>query len=451
MDQMTDGNLQELHDVLSCVIDQPAQGRFQVARRMFADPTIFELEMRHIFEASWVYVAHESQLPNPHDYFATQIGRQPVLLLRGEDGALRCVYNSCSHRGALLTSRKRGNQKTLMCAYHGWVYDSSGRCVAVDNEERGAYPPAFANESHDLVQVARLESYRGFVFASLSAEVPPLREYLSGATALIDTLADQSPDGLEVLKGGIHYTCDSNWKMQLENIDGYHFFPVHASYIGVVMERMKAGGGDKVKAIDASQLASIPGGNYDLGNGHIVDWAIMPNGDDRPLAFQRERINDEFGQTQAQWMIDAIRNLAVYPNLLLMDQSSTTIRVVRPLSVDRTQMEVYCVAPRGEPAAARTRRVRQFEDFLGPAGMATPDDQRVMELCQLGFAARDLGMLQGHYRGTGRLVQGPDEQARRVGLDVVSSGPDIDDETFAHAQYREWARLMARGLESADG
>ena len=77
-------------------------------------------------------------------------------------------------------------------------------------------------------------------------------------------------------------------------------------------------------------------------------------------------------------MIDAVRNLVVFPNLLLMDQSSSTVRIVHPLSVDETLVEVYCVAPRGEPKAARERRLRQFEDFLGPAGLATPDDQAVM-------------------------------------------------------------------------
>jgi benzoate/toluate 1,2-dioxygenase subunit alpha len=445
MDQRTDPGLMDAQTLLACLRDDRTGGNFQVARRIFSDPAIFELEMKHVFGGTWVYVAHASQVPSANDYLTTRIGRTPVIVMRGEDGQIRTVLNTCRHRGAQVISDRRGNKKALMCPYHGWVYDSTGRCVQVDAEARGGYPQAFRSQSHDLVAV-RTESYRGFVFASLNPDVPPLREHLAGAGQLIADMADQSPEGLELVGGVIRYTCAANWKMQLENIDGYHFFPVHASYIGLIAARQQKGGADKIKAIDATQMGKLPGGAYDLGNGHIVDWAMMPNGDDRPLGFQRARIEREFGKARSAWMIDAVRNLAVFPNMLLMDQSSSTIRVVRPVRVDLTELEVYCVAPKGEPAAARERRIRQFEDFLGPAGMATPDDQAVMEACQRGFAADEPEWLQGHYRGIERLRPGADEHARTLGLQPLESASDIDDETFAHAQYREWLKLMTAGV-----
>jgi benzoate/toluate 1,2-dioxygenase alpha subunit len=442
MDQITDRDGLKLAELLDCVQDGPQEGRFEVARRIFADPAIFELEMRNIFESTWVYLAHESQIPNAHDFVAARIGRKPVLVTRGEDGQVNAFLNSCSHRGAELTASKRGNKRTLTCPYHGWVYDSAGRCVNIDAEPRGGYPDYFKGLSHDLARV-KVGVYRGFIFGSLNEAVPPIAQHLGGSAAIIDAMVDQSPDGLELLRGAIRYTCRANWKMQLENIDGYHFFPVHTSYIGLIMERQKKAA-NSIKTIDPTQMASLPGGSYQFENGHSMDWGLMPNGDDRPLGLQRERITREFGPDKARWMIDAVRNLVVFPNLLIMDQSSSTVRMVHPLSVDETLVEVYCVAPKGEPKAARERRLRQFEDFLGPAGLATPDDQAVMEACQRGFKASKVPYLQGHFRGMTHLSPGADDNARKLGLSPQFSGSDIDDETFTHTQYRQWLRLMTQ-------
>jgi len=131
-----------------------------------------------------------------------------------------------------------------------------------------------------------------------------------------------------------------------------------------------------------------------------------------------------------------------------MDQSSSTVRMVHPISVDETLVEVYCIAPKGEPAEARLRRVRQFEDFLGPAGLATPDDQALFEKCQRGLKGQKRGWLQGYARGMERLTPGPDEAAREVDIQPVVSGGDINDETLIHGSYRQWLQLMREGLEA---
>ena len=142
-----------------------------------------------------------------------------------------------------------------------------------------------------------------------------------------------------------------------------------------------------------------------------------------------------------------VRNLLIYPNLLLMDQSSSTIRMIHPISVDETLVEIYCVAPKNEPQEARLRRIRQYEDFLGPAGMATPDDQALFAICHQGLRGQGVEWLQGYSRGTERIVHGPDEEARKLCLNPVASGADLEDETLVHGPYREWLRLMSAGLE----
>jgi len=445
MDQHYAPELLTPADLDDMLIDQPEEGRFEVGRRMFEDPAVFELEMRHIYESTWIYLCHESQVPNPHDYFAGRIGVNKVLVTRNGEGEVKAFLNSCTHRGAQLTTTKKGNQKNFMCPFHGWVFNSDGVC-AVDGHDDGAYSDSFDQQDHNLVAVAKLDIYKGFIFASLSADVPPLTEFLGGATVAIDLLADQSPDGMEILKGEVRYRSKANWKTQLENIDGYHFFPTHLSYIGLIQKRMQEDD-PTVKTIDATEMASLPGGAYEFENGHCMSWGFMPNGDDRPLGFQRERIEQQFGKEIGRWMIDHVRNLIIYPSVLFMDQSSTTIRMVHPVSATESLVEIYCIAPRNEPPEARERRIRQYEDFLGPAGLATSDDQNLFESCQRSVMSSQIPMMHGYGRGVTRIKPGVDKAGKAIGLNTETNCGS-DHETFIHGSYRAWKEMMAKGLAS---
>jgi len=427
-------------DILGSVVDNADEGHFEVSRRVFADPEIFQREIKHIFESNWVFLAHESQLPNPHDYFATQIGSQPVVLMRDGQGNVNTFYNACPHRGAQITTCKHGNKPKHMCIYHGWVFDSAGN-GAVDQQDSGNYPDYFHQLDHNLRQIAHTETYRGFIFGSLNADVQTLDEHLGNARRFIDIYVDSSPDGLEVLKGAHHYTCQANWKIQFENIDGYHFFPVHSSYVGVMLERMKGASSNTLKMVDVTNLSDIPSGSFDLGNGHIVDWAEPPNMGDRPMAFSRDEVVQRKGELEARWSADRIRNLVIYPNLLLMDNASSTLRKIIPKSVGFTQLETYLIAPKNEDSRGRQVRLRQYEDFLGPCGQATPDDQAVMEACQRGFEASDVEWQQGYSRGRNSWQEGGNEESAALGIEPFYSSLQ-QNETFCHGMYRQWLKMM---------
>ena len=86
---------------------------------------------------------------------------------------------------------------------------------------------------------------------------------------------------------------------------------------------------------------------------------------------QRGHDAAQFGQAKADWMIRRSRNLCLYPNVYLMDQFSSQIRTYRPLAVDKTEVTIYCIAPKGESAVSRSQRIRQYEDFFNATGMAT--------------------------------------------------------------------------------
>ena len=416
-------------------------GVFEVARSLFTDSRLYALEMQAIFEGTWLYLCHESQIARTGDWFTTHMGRQPVVIVRGQDQQVRGFINACAHRGATLCRTRKGNSKFFTCPYHGWVYGNDGRNVQIKDHASGAYPPAFEAESHDLTAIPKLTSYRGFVFGSLNAEVPTLAEHLGDASVFIDLLVDQALDGLEVLSGASSYINRGNWKLQPENgLDGYHFTTVHANYLAMMARRAPQGG--EVRRSYDDSLTERASGWYEFVHGHGVMWATYPRPEARPVWEWKADIEQRMSPQRARWILHHQRNVLIYPNLLLQDNASTQIRVIRPLDVASCEVNIYAIAPVGESRTARTLRLRQYEDFFNATGVATPDDLLVFEACQQGFAGSLVAWQQGYARGGTRVHAGQDDHARALGIHPLAWGDDFQDETMLHGQFREWFRLV---------
>ena len=429
--------------------ENPQAGVYRMRRDVFTDEEIFELEMKHIWEGNWIYVAHESQIANPNDFYTTHVGRQPILIARNQDGQLNAFINACSHRGAVLCRTRKGNKAVYSCPFHGWAFNSSGKLIKVKDPDGAGYPDSFnCAGSHDLKKLPRFESYRGFLFASLNADVKPLVEHLGEARKIIDLLVDQAPEGLEVLRGSSTYVFDGNWKVQAENgADGYHVTATHWNYVATTTRRKTGQSLDDVKAMDAGSWNRMPGGFFAFEHGHICLWIKWPNGQDRPIAERKAQLVEQLGEARAGWIVDHLRNLCLYPNVFLMDQFSSQIRVFRPLAVNKTEVTIYCLAPRGESAEARAHRIRQYEDFFNASGMATPDDLEEFRACQEGFEG-DLLMWNDMCRGATHWIDGADENARVLGMAPVMSGARAEDEGLYPVQHRYWAATLAHALET---
>jgi benzoate/toluate 1,2-dioxygenase alpha subunit len=134
----------------------------------------------------------------------------------------------------------------------------------------------------------------------------------------------------------------------------------------------------------------------------------------------------------------------VFPNILLMDNPSTQIRVMKPISAQLTEVTVYCIAPRGESARARFARLRKFEDFYLTAGMATSDDVAALEDIQAGAAGRGARWSE-FTRGFAHMIHGADDDARTLGFEPATTSPSWDHETLYHGLYRRWRDLMCDG------
>ncbi|MBO6213368.1 Rieske 2Fe-2S domain-containing protein [Algoriella sp.] len=427
------------------LIHDKENGIYQHNRASFTNQEIFDLEMKYIFEGNWVFLAHESQIPNINDYFTTTIGKQSVVITKNKEGILTALINSCTHKGAQLCRHKKGNKSSFTCPFHGWTFNNSGKLLKVKDAKTGGYPDQFNCEgSHDLVKVARFENYRGFLFGSLNPDVSSLEDYLGDSKIIIDHIVDQAPEGLEILNGSSSYIYNGNWKLQMENgADGYHVSSVHWNYVATMGRRNYEK--ESTKAVDANGWSKSVAGVYGFENGHILLWTNKINPEVSPIYQQKERLEEEFGEEKAGFMVNMTRNLAIYPNVYIMDQFSTQIRIIRPISVNETEVIIYCFAPVNEPTEDRATRIRQYEDFFNVTGMGTPDDLEEFRSCQVAYKSTELKH-NDMSRGAKHWIYGADEQAENMGIKPLVSGIKSEDEGLFITQHEFWKESLIQGI-----
>ncbi len=437
------------------VDDRPRDGVFRVNRALFRDPALFDLEMKHVFEGGWIFVGLATQAEKAHDFFTGFIGRVPILVSRDGDGELRCFVNACPHKGVRLVQKLCGNAQRHVCPYHSWTFDSAGTNRQIKWKKGGCYGAGFDAENHDLAPVPRFGEYRGFLFASLNSGVPPLEEFLGETRKLLDLVVDKSPKGVELVPGRVCFTYAANWKMQLENCaDQYHFTSTHPSYIRILDQRAREKASEVVQsALSASDFwqegaSGVTGGSYSFDHGHALNWGVMPVSAAQPDFERAEDLARAHGIAKRNWMFN-MRNLTIFPNLQIAENASSQLRVIRPVAPDLTEMQTWCIAPRGESAQTRALRIRQYEDFFNPTGMATPDDTVCYEEAQLGMAEHDRPWLQGHARGHAASVGGGNKYSDMIELKParsVLSDAQLCDESLFASYYRAWAARMAEVL-----
>src|SRR6202030_884429 len=161
-------------DLSELVIEDVEGGSFRVHRSVMTSSEIFKLEQERIFNCSWLYVGHASEVPRPGDFCRRMVAGRPLFMIHGRDGKVRIFINSCLHRGALVCRQDSGNAGSFVCFYHGWSYDDCGRLVGVPDPS--GYVEDFGKTGRALIEPPLVDSYRGMYFANFGSDASSLAD-----------------------------------------------------------------------------------------------------------------------------------------------------------------------------------------------------------------------------------------------------------------------------------
>lgn len=416
---------------------------FRVSGRAYANQKIFELEQERIFQKTWGFVAHESELKNPGDFKTAHLGMQPLIVTRDQDMQVHVLANRCVHRGAAVCRQSSGNTRGFVCPYHAWSYDLSGRLVGITgrNEPNG-YADSF-EQPEGLYRVPRVQNYRGFIFACMDPDVVSLEEYLAGGAAqLIDRKLQQSPAGKIFLKGKPFIgTYKGNWKFQAENIiDGYHFMFTHRAFVSLQQKYGDSTGDFGVHGAEppAKMLQRrLRGVVLGSPHGHGVNQKPMSDYQkllDGPYGDYYRALQDKHGSEELEWII-GVGAGCIFPNFGIIHNQ---LRVWRPIAPDLTEVTVYPYSLEGVEDSFNDGMLRSHERFYGPAGYGAADDIEVFSINQQGLHAtmHDWMILERGMHSEKALPTGEIE-----GLP--------SSETVHRAFWRRWRSLMSTGAGAA--
>ncbi|HEY8251443.1 MAG TPA: Rieske 2Fe-2S domain-containing protein [Burkholderiales bacterium] len=424
----------------------------RVHRSVYADPAIFDLEMERVFGRAWLVLGHESQVRAPGDYFTTRMGREPVIVIKKEDQTVGVLINRCAHRGSMVCAEGSGRLSTpgerFVCPYHGWSYDRAGTLQAVPfagGYDKGKLPAG-------LKAVPRVKTYRGFIFASLSAQGEDLETFLGPARASFDDFVDRAPGGeLEVAGGVFKHAYNGNWKLMLENhLDGAHPAWVHASsvavaraapepgrpgeehYYDIAVRQMRQNGAPDA-VWEAIGMWTTPHGHGYMGDYH--DDSRLVTGLGNPVFDEyRKRLIKHVGDKEADRILRVtLWNTIIYPNCSFMSQFRQ-LRIIHPIAVDRSVVYTYSFRMKDAPAQMFRDTVAFANVVNGTGSWVLTDDLEVYERLQRGLSSGEVDWVYIG-RGHGRDVEEPNG---------VRRGATGTSEIFMRGQFAAWLRYLSQ-------
>jgi phenylpropionate dioxygenase-like ring-hydroxylating dioxygenase large terminal subunit len=412
----------------------------RVHRSVYVSPEVLDAERERIFGGTWLYVGHESQVRAAGDYFCTLVAGRPVFMIRDASGDIQVLHNHCPHRGALLAGGRTGNARILRCCYHGWAFRTNGRLQAIPCMESYAESEVRIGDPRFDLEPLHSAVYRGFVFATLKDGAPPLAEWLGRASSVLDNMTDRAPDAeLEVAGGCFRAIQRNNWKIYLENLhDGMHPKFVHQSSLRA-SDRVYRHGKPDAGSDAALRMHIIAANDQDFekmsaltvdcfGAGHSMMHGFRnPRGDDPVAREYEDALAARRGVKEADRILSLnYHNANIYPNLSV-HPSFMQLRVIFPLSVDRTLVEIWTLRLKGAPEAFNRRNILYANTVHSPSSIIKVDDLEAYRRVQAGNAGGNEWVSQHARHGA---ATGDDTTGSALG------------EHYIRHQYRAWRRYM---------
>ncbi|MEM6710412.1 MAG: aromatic ring-hydroxylating dioxygenase subunit alpha, partial [Pseudomonadota bacterium] len=285
----------------------------------YTDPRFFELEHQHLWRKSWLFAAHTDEFPVTGAYRLWEMGGQPVLLVRNEQGDINAFYNTCRHRGAPIVTDAAGQRDRLVCRYHGWTYNHEGDLLAVRD------PEDFKDldlSCRGLTRV-RCERFGNLVFVNFDPEAPTLRAWLG---PVADEWEEFRFDRCRLAARHV-FDLECNWKIAMEaNTEVYHVRSIHPKTVAPILD-------------DRRNVNTL----YANGHGRMV----------APVPAHTQKNNPVYQNSEAA-TVESVGEIArtctqsygLFPNWV----SPLSERAIPPLlfwpnGIDRCRLETWTLAP----------------------------------------------------------------------------------------------------------
>jgi len=419
----------------------------EVHRDVYVSEEVFQLEMAHMFPNSWVYVGHDSQVPNPGDYYGTTIGTQPVLLVRHIDGKVHVLHNRCPHKGTRITSETCGNTgKFFRCPYHAWSFKTDGSLLAIPLKK--GYENTGFEQSHaapGMAPVRHVRNYRGFVFAKINDGGLDFEAFFGESLSSFDNMVDRSPAGqLKVAGGVLRYMHNCNWKMLVENqTDTCHPMVAHESSAGTAVEVWKKAppGTKKPMAVEIIAPFMSPYEFFenmgiriwDNGHGHTgVHHSIHSDYSAVPGYF--DKMTAAYGEARAKAILDENRHNTVYfPNIMIKGPIQL-LRQFKPIAANKTLVESWTFQLVDAPDMLLERTLMYNRLINAPTSIVGHDDLEMYERAQEGLHSNG-----NEWVNLQRLYSPDEAEQTNVAINGTSEWP------MRH-QFRAWTKFMTMGM-----
>lgn len=361
--------------------------RGMVPAHIYNDKALFELEKERLFGRAWMFVAHESEVPQEGDYVVRRVLDDSFIIARDSDGVVRALFNMCLHRGMQLCRAEMGNASNFRCPYHGWTYRNDGRLTGLPFHREAYGGDAGFPKGQTLLPAPNLASYNGLIFVSLDARAQPLEEYLGDFRFYLDYYTKQSAAGLE-MRGPQRWRIKANWKIGAENFAGdmYHTPHTHASIVEIGLFREPKAHKRKDGATywahrGGGTTYKLPSGGFEERMRYVgyPDDMIGRTKDIWTSRQQRVIGEDGFMFSAATCFpnLSFVHNWPKLPGVDSEDEKVLpfiSIRQWQPISENETEVCSWFAVDAGAPADFKKRSYQAYLMCFGSTGMFEQDD-----------------------------------------------------------------------------
>ncbi|APD13574.1 SRPBCC family protein [Pandoraea pulmonicola] len=371
----------------------------RLSRRVYWDQRIYDQELEKIFARSWLFLAHDSQIPASGDYVTTYMAEDNVIVVRQKDRSVKAYLNTCPHRGNRLAFTDAGNARTFVCNYHGWSFGIDGALRGMAGQELFNASGMNADE-HGLHPVAQIATYKGLIFGNMDPDAPPLESWLGDFRYYLDVLFDMDDEGTEFIGGCVKSVINCNWKIPVENFIGdiYHALWTHDS-----AARAMLGG-------PVSEVHRDPDSYHVNFNGHGWEFNLDTVGNaatlgDKPIRKYLYSIQPQVAARLGEFrskMIGSISSASVFPNISFLP-GQNTFRVWHPRGPGKIELHTWTFVNKSAPQDIKDRWLKGTMMTFSPSGVFEMDDGENFEFStrtNAGFVTRQQDLYMGLGRGS---------------------------------------------------